>query len=313
MRKEVRFGLVVGAILLAVLVVYVLVVPSPNDTTEVTLDTVDNAIHTNIQVEDLTDAVDVSPQQPVEDAGTAPSFVPQREVEPVRTQTPPDLMASNEVDWGAILQTGSLAATEVRRTARPEVVQPAPAIRSHVEDPVIVAMQNQVQTPEAHTGEVHVGEVAAVPSFAVRQDNTQTPRLSGERKYIIQAGDHFPKIAQKIHGDSRYFSQIQQANPGIDPTRLRPGQEINLPSIDTAAPAAAPASAAREPAAIDATRQYRVQSGDSLHKIAHKLYGDANAWEQIYNANKQLIGPDPAKVKIGQVLELPTALSQARQ
>jgi nucleoid-associated protein YgaU len=50
---------------------------------------------------------------------------------------------------------------------------------------------------------------------------------------------------------------------------------------------------------------YTVVSGDSLSKIARNHYGDGTKWKQIYEANKAIIGADPDKIEIGQVLTLP--------
>jgi len=49
---------------------------------------------------------------------------------------------------------------------------------------------------------------------------------------------------------------------------------------------------------------YTVQSGDNLSKIAKHFYGNANAWQQIFDANRdQLSNPD--RIKPGQVLKIP--------
>ena len=37
------------------------------------------------------------------------------------------------------------------------------------------------------------------------------------------------------------------------------------------------------------SRMYIVQPGDSLSKIAKKFYGNANAWNRIFEANKDVI------------------------
>ena len=37
-----------------------------------------------------------------------------------------------------------------------------------------------------------------------------------------------------------------------------------------------------------ATKVYEVKSGDSLSKIAKREYGDANAWNRIFEANKDM-------------------------
>ncbi len=44
--------------------------------------------------------------------------------------------------------------------------------------------------------------------------------------YVVQSGDTYGKIAKK-HGTTS--SAIQDANPGVDPSRLKIGQTINLP------------------------------------------------------------------------------------
>lgn len=51
---------------------------------------------------------------------------------------------------------------------------------------------------------------------------------------------------------------------------------------------------------------YTVVSGDSLSKIAQHHYGDAAKWNQIYEANKALIGTNPDLIEVGQVLTIPS-------
>ena len=54
-----------------------------------------------------------------------------------------------------------------------------------------------------------------------------------------------------------------------------------------------------------ATEQtYTVASGDSLSKIAKKFYGNANAWNAIFQANKDKIS-NPDMIHPGQVLRIP--------
>jgi nucleoid-associated protein YgaU len=51
-------------------------------------------------------------------------------------------------------------------------------------------------------------------------------------------------------------------------------------------------------------RTYTVKSGDTLSKIAKEMLGDANAYTDIFNANKDQLS-DPNKIKPGQVLKIP--------
>jgi nucleoid-associated protein YgaU len=64
------------------------------------------------------------------------------------------------------------------------------------------------------------------------------------------------------------------------------------------------AAAAKAPAAGGSTQTYTVQSGDTLSGIAKKLLGNANAYMDIFNANKDQL-TDPDKIKPGQVLKIP--------
>src|SRR5439155_1579906 len=77
------------------------------------------------------------------------------------------------------------------------------------------------------------------------------------------------------------------------------------PSADAQRASVASARIPGSAAAIDPTKEYRVQPGDSLHKIAIKLYGKSTEADRIYQLNKQTIGDDPHRLKIGQILQLP--------
>ena len=51
-------------------------------------------------------------------------------------------------------------------------------------------------------------------------------------------------------------------------------------------------------------QSYTVEKGDSLSKIAKRVYGKASLWRAIYEANKDNI-KDPDLIYPGQVLRLP--------
>jgi len=57
-------------------------------------------------------------------------------------------------------------------------------------------------------------------------------------------------------------------------------------------------------APADRERSYTVQSGDSLSKIAKHVYGDANKWHAIFDANRDKI-KNPDLIQPGQILTLP--------
>lgn len=51
-------------------------------------------------------------------------------------------------------------------------------------------------------------------------------------------------------------------------------------------------------------QSYTVVKGDSLSKIAKRVYGKASLWRQIYEANRDHI-KDPDLIYPGQILRLP--------
>lgn len=55
---------------------------------------------------------------------------------------------------------------------------------------------------------------------------------------------------------------------------------------------------------VTAMESYVVQQGDTLSRIASKLYGDPNKWDVILEANKNTL-KRPENIKVGQTLVIP--------
>jgi ABC-type amino acid transport substrate-binding protein len=86
------------------------------------------------------------------------------------------------------------------------------------------------------------------------------------------------------------------------------------PYLGEAAPVAQAALARSAPAAVEpgagpggTGETYVVQPGDTLSRIARKYYGEewATSWQRIFEANRDVIGDDPARLKVGMTLEIP--------
>jgi len=71
--------------------------------------------------------------------------------------------------------------------------------------------------------------------------------------------------------------------------------------------------------AISCDTEYTVQAGDFLSGIAQRAYGNLNNFTAIYDANKDVIGPNPGIIRIGQRFYIPcldgssTATEQASE
>jgi nucleoid-associated protein YgaU len=132
--------------------------------------------------------------------------------------------------------------------------------------------------------------------------------------YTVVRGDTLSAIATKVYGNPNLWSKIAAANPGVDSSHLKIGQILKIPAKGEVAPPSSSSASSGTPShegvsgsslVKDPRTEYQVVSGDSLHKIAQKLYGNANRWEEIYNLNKSTIGSSPTKLKIGMILKLP--------
>ena len=69
------------------------------------------------------------------------------------------------------------------------------------------------------------------------------------------------------------------------------------------------ASGTAEPSASARPATYTVKSGDTLSKIAKHVLGDANAYMEIFNLNRDQLS-DPDKIQPGQVLKIPQAVNR---
>lgn len=81
-------------------------------------------------------------------------------------------------------------------------------------------------------------------------------------------------------------------------------------SVDSTAQVSPKADFSGVTASVDSTAQlggeqsYTVKGGDSLSKIAKQFYGDGNAWNRIFDANRDQLD-DPDKIQPGQTLRIP--------
>ncbi len=125
----------------------------------------------------------------------------------------------------------------------------------------------------------------------------------------VQPGDTFATLAKSYYGSAKYVDFLMKANPGVDPAKMQVGVTIRVPALSTQAtatttPVARNVKQTRTPSAK--ARTYTVRPGDSFYKIAKEQLGDASRWNELFEANKKLVGNDPARLKVGQVLTLPS-------
>ncbi len=115
-------------------------------------------------------------------------------------------------------------------------------------------------------------------------------------EYIVVKGDTLGKIAKTKFGVT--LKALEDANPGVQPTKLKVGQKLTIPAGGSAAPAATGGSASPDMTASGG-EIYVVKSRDSMTKIA-KAHGVSLKALKAANPNV-----DPSHIKVGQKLKIP--------
>lgn len=125
-----------------------------------------------------------------------------------------------------------------------------------------------------------------------------TPAGAAAGTYTVKSGDSPAAIAKKA-GVS--VNALMKANPGLDPRKLKVGQELNIPGGKSDAKSAAPEKSAskKSEASPSSDGSYVVKSGDNPGAIASK---NGISTKELLRANPSL---DPRKLKVGQKLVIP--------
>jgi LysM repeat protein len=158
----------------------------------------------------------------------------------------------------------------------PAFVEPAPAPTTTSTPPVVA------------TAPV-VPEMSAPPPVA----------LADATEYSIVKGDYLEKIAKNFHVSVK---AIMEANPGIEPTKLKIGQKIRIPAPAAPAASVVPGVATAENASAGGEQIYTVKSGDTLIGIARQFGTTQKAISAANNLKT-------TSIKVGQKLRIPLKAS----
>ncbi len=192
------------------------------------------------------------------------------------------------------------------------------------------------RVPNANPGTPHIATPIGEPDDRTNAQPTPgtlirrsgTAAASNEYySYTVASGDSPWTISSKIFGDGKYTQKIVEAND-LAAKKMKVGSTLKIPTIpgkqmllklqpysetagktqshDSVKPAPAAINAPNHPA-IPSTKTggYKIESGDTLASIAKKHYGASGpkTIQLIVTANH---GLDPAKLKVGQEITLPT-------
>tara|TARA_B110000259_G_scaffold178463_1_gene216802 strand:- start:194 stop:991 length:798 start_codon:yes stop_codon:yes gene_type:complete len=125
---------------------------------------------------------------------------------------------------------------------------------------------------------------------------------ASEIQYRVVSGDSLGRIASKF---SVTTARLQEYNSISNPNLIRVGQLIRIPNSGTTGQQAPEVvvepEPTPEPEPTATVVEYRVQSGDTLLRIASK-FGISSSALQSYNSIS-----NPNRISIGQLLRIPTS------
>jgi LysM repeat protein len=195
------------------------------------------------------------------------------------------VLAIHGIGLMALLMQGCKKEPDVTTTTTEPTNNPAPAF------------VEPTNTPPAPANIVAAPTNAAPVSAPVEQpQSVPAAPATSATDYVIAKGDTFSKIATKFHVA---IKALLEANPSVEPTKLKIGQTIHIPAAaSTTSAVSGSTTAAAAPDTSGMGQTYTVKSGDSLTRIAGQFGVTVKA---LRSANT--LKTD--KIVVGQKLKIP--------
>lgn len=177
-------------------------------------------------------------------------------------------------------------------------------------------------------GEVVQGIVLTIPKRTTQADDPtgdlaersatggDRPQRQRVRMVTVNEGETLSELAAKHLGSAGKWQLIMDVNTDVlkKPEQLRSGMKLRIPAepvievIELATRALTgsgptPPEAERVETPAD-NKTYTVKEGDSLYRIAQKLLGDGDRYDEIYKANKDKLS-SASDIQVGMKLKLP--------
>lgn len=145
------------------------------------------------------------------------------------------------------------------------------------------------------------GSAGQHPSTQQVQDLHDRRRAAALVKVVEQMGFKVEDFSVRVDGDKAVIKGKAASQEEREKVALLVGNHEGIGSVDDQMTVGGSGVAA---ASYGQGQFYTVAKGDTLSKIAKQHYGDANAYNRIFEANRPLL-KDPDEIYPGQVLRIP--------
>ena len=204
-------------------------------------------------------------------------------------------------------------------TASANVEKPAAPEAGQATTPALLDSVVDTGAPGVTTAGAPVAVPIPAGSILKTTEGLQESFMTDAMFYTWKTGDTFPALAQRFYGDPSRLATLKRLNEGR--SEVQPGERVLIPifDLDAVQAPATPAVAAKsapattgaaapapksEPAPASGARTHTVKEGESLWKIAKQELGSGARWNEIYEANRDVL-PNPEAVHTGQKLRVP--------
>ena len=167
------------------------------------------------------------------------------------------------------------------------------AVDTNTPAPTFVEPTN---APAADTNVAIASTNTAPPPAPVEPAPVTAPAAAPASDYTIAKGDTFSTVAHKFHVGVK---ALMEANPSVEPTKLKIGQTIHIPAVTASTTAPTSGTAATMADTNGTGKSYTVKSGDSLTKIAGQFGVSVRSIRSANNLKTD-------KIVVGQKLQIPS-------
>jgi LysM repeat protein len=199
-------------------------------------------------------------------------------------------LSINGIGLMALLMQGCQKPPETTPATPPEPTNATPAFVEPTNTPAAPTNAAVAPTPVTPAAPANPTIVEPVPPSAPPAGGTE---------YTVAKGDTFGSLAKKFHVSVK---AITEANPGVDPTKLKINQKLHIPAPATSATTTATGTTSTEPMATGGEPAYTVKSGDNLSTIAKEKGVTVKALRAANNLKTD-------RITVGQKLKIPTKTS----
>jgi len=169
-------------------------------------------------------------------------------------------------------------------------------------------------TTATSTGPARLSDLLAKPRPKPVRPKAEKPKPK-TRYHVVKKYDTFAILAEQYYGSQKYADLLLKANPAVtDARRMKLGTRLRVPPLEEltgskkADKAVASDRKAKKPAS---PKVYVVKPDDSFYSIARELLGDGAKWRELHKLNRDVC-PDPKRLRPKMKLRIPSAQAEGK-